>query len=354
MIGSEKYIVDYLSGRNNNFDIIRFLSALLVVFTHSYALTLGHERTEPLKLLTNQQSTLGKLAVLIFFISSGFLITQSYDRSKDIVKFIKARILRIFPALIVIALLSVFFLGPILTTYPLRSYFTNHDTYNYLRVILLWDIPYNLPGVFEGNPWGPVVNGSLWTLFYEFACYIIVAVLGIVGWLSKKHLLLCLFVITNVLSFLFVGNFLDLFNGFAAGALLYIFRNKIKISGNYAICSVILISLGTFTNYFLEIFTLFGSYLVIYLAFTPIINFSRFGKYGDFSYGIYIYGFPIQQLIVSFQIGAVEPMANFIISLPFILLMAVLSWHFVEKKALMFKKQKSMREKEKVELEISS
>ena len=354
VIKSKRYIADYMSGRSNNFDLIRFLAALLVVLTHSFALTLGHERTEPLMMLTNQQSTFGNLAVLIFFICSGFLITQSYDRSKDIVQYARGRILRIFPALIVIVLLSVFLLGPIVTTLPLKSYFTNYDTYNYLRVILLWDIPYYLPGVFESNPWGPVVNGSLWTLMYEFICYIVVGVLGIIGLLSRKTLLITLFVITNLLSLFYEGHFLELFNAFAAGALLYIFRDKIQISGRYAIFSIILIILGSFTNYFLEVFTLFGSYLVIYLTFTPKIKFHKFGKYGDFSYGIYIYGFPIQQLIVYYNIGPVNPISNFIISFPLILMMSILSWYLVEKKALRFKKQKPLREDEKKVVEITS
>ena len=152
--------------RKNNFDIIRFLASLMVVWFHSYPLTLGITGgTDQLAFLTGGQVTFGGLAVMIFFIISGFLITMSYDRSNDLTKFTKARILRIFPGVIFVVLLSTFVLGPLVTNIELKEYLTNFQTYKYLLAMSLYKMQYALPGVFETNVYQISVNGSLWTLW---------------------------------------------------------------------------------------------------------------------------------------------------------------------------------------------
>ena len=110
-----KYIDQCIDSRINNLDIIRFIAATLVVFSHSYPLTLGNNGSEPFAVFSNGQMTFGELAVSIFFVISGFLITQSYDRSKDLIYYMKARTLRIFPGLIFCVILTVFLLGPFFT-----------------------------------------------------------------------------------------------------------------------------------------------------------------------------------------------------------------------------------------------
>ena len=327
-------------GRQNNFDFIRFFAASLVVFSHSYMLSLGHGQTEPLMVLTNGQTTLGHLAVMVFFITSGFLITQSFDKSRDPFLFLKARILRIFPALILVALLSVFLLGPLVTTLSIDSYFTSKATYDYLGVVLFFPMKYFLPGVFEQNVYEGVVNGSLWTLGYEFICYIIVLLFGILGFLKKRFFLLTMFFITYLLSFLTlpVGNqFFELYSSFAIGGIIYLFRDKFPINDKLAIISVISILLSMFTNYFVEIFTIFGGYIILYLAYTPRIQLHQFGKYGDFSYGIYIFAFPIQQMITYIMGGQMNHYLNFILAYPLVLIFAFISWHLVEKNSLKLK-----------------
>ena len=165
-----------IDARKNNLDIIRFLAATLVVFSHAYPLTTGNNATEPFAVCSNGQMTFGELAVSIFFIISGFLITQSYDRSKNPIYYFKARVLRIFPGLIFCVLLTVFFLGPIFTELNVKDYFKDPKTYDYLKTITLYWIQYDLPGVFQTNVWPGAVNGSLWTLWYEFFFYIVVAI----------------------------------------------------------------------------------------------------------------------------------------------------------------------------------
>lgn len=182
-------IGDYLNGKQNNFDFLRFLAATLVIVSHSFPLTGFRE-------IAVLHNTLGGHGVFIFFLISGFLITRSYLASNNVFLFFKARLLRIFPALIVVILLTIFVLGPAVTSIPLDQYFANKSTYQMLNNILLHSISYKLPGVFEQNPYKYSVNGSLWTLKYEFTFYIFVAVLGVLTILKRKEIIILLFVLS--------------------------------------------------------------------------------------------------------------------------------------------------------------
>lgn len=331
-----------MAGRQNNFDFIRFVAASLVIYSHSFALSLGHEDTETLMLLSDGQSTFGHLALMIFFISSGFLITQSFDRSKDLVYFLRARILRIFPALIVVIFLTIFVLGPIVTELSILEYFKDSETYHYIWSLLLWPMQYDLPGVFESNTYPNAVNGSLWTLYHEFVSYLIVCLLGVAGLLYRKKFIVSLFIITYIFSFFSFPRLdqilnIELFCGFAAGGMFYLYRDKFPMNGKWAILSAAVLLVTMFTNFFIEAFTLFGGYLLLYLAYTPKINLHNFGKHGDFSYGIYIYGFPIQQTITYYMGGEMNQYLNFLLSYPLIMIFAVASWKLVEKNALKLK-----------------
>ena len=335
--------VDRMEGRRNHFDLIRFVAASLVVLTHAYAISLGHEETEPFMLISNGQSTFGYFAVLVFFVTSGFLITMSFDRSHSLSYFLKARVLRIFPGLVVIVGLSVFVLGPLMTSMELRNYFSHSGTYDYLRAMLLWPMPYELPGVFEGNINQGIVNGSLWTLAYEFLFYLVVAVFGITGLLYKRYFIMGIFVITVVLSnvHLPIGvQTVELFSAFAAGMIFYLYRKAIPYHGALALFSLLVIGLTIRYGGFTTAFPLCGTYLTFYLAYGRRIDLSGFGKHGDFSYGIYIYGFPIQQMIATQFGGSMDPYLNFFISYPLVLLCAYLSWNFIEKRTLNWKHRK--------------
>jgi peptidoglycan/LPS O-acetylase OafA/YrhL len=333
-----KYLDDCLNSKKNNFDFIRFVAAVLVIFSHAYPIANGNHGSEPFGLLTKGQSTFGHLAVITFFIISGFLITQSFDRSKDLLLFIKARILRIFPGLIIAVLLTVFILGPVFTTLPLRDYFYNVRTIEYLKTISLYWIQYDLPGVFEKNIYPVAVNGSLWTLWYEFFFYGVVGFLGITKLLNKWIVTVGLLLSTFLFSFEVGGFYVDLFRYFSVGMMFYLFRNKIILNGGLAILSLIVVFVSMKTGLFHEFFPVFGSYLVFYLAFNQKLKLNNFGKYGDFSYGLYIYAFPVQQIVSNFYGKDVTPLINFLIAFPVTLIFAIISWSFIERNALKLKK----------------
>src|SRR4051812_942949 len=176
---------DHLVERDkNSFDFVRFSAAILVIFSHTFYL-------DPISQSTAGEVVMGRTAVIIFFITSGFLVTMSIDRSQSWAAFVKARFLRIYPALIVVVVLTVFVLGPLMTTLSLGSYFSSPDTYGYFRVLLLRQVTYPLPGVFGSSPrFGNEVNSSLWTLLYEVLAYALVLGLWAIGLLKRRVVLL--------------------------------------------------------------------------------------------------------------------------------------------------------------------
>ncbi len=333
----------YLSiDRNNNLDFIRFFAATLVIFSHAFPINYLNNEREPFFILSNGQSTLGHLAVLIFFITSGFLITQSFFNTKNPLTFIKSRILRIFPALIVIVVLTTFILGVLVTNQPLGEYLSNTETYKYLMTIFLFPIQYTLPGVFTDNPYQGIVNGSLWTLRIEFLFYLAVLILGTFKLLNKKFILL-IFTLSMIIPLLNIQvgeDYIDLFRYFSAGMLIYIYKDSINLNIVIAIISTIIIILSIFSGFFQVCFPIFGSYIIFYIAYNKKIKLQNFSKYGDFSYGLYIFAFPIQQLTMQYFILHANPFFNFLISFPITLLFSYLSWHFIEKPALKLKKVK--------------
>ena len=171
---------NYTQGRDNNFNLIRIMAALAVLVTHSFALAIGTGAAEPFR--DSLGMTMGTIAVDIFFVTSGFLVTGSLLTRHSALEFLWARTLRVFPALLVMLLLTVFGLGPLVTSWPLSAYLTDAGTYGYLLkcATLVSGVQYNLPGVFADNPFKSAVNGSLWSLPYEIRMYAIVVMVWLV------------------------------------------------------------------------------------------------------------------------------------------------------------------------------
>lgn len=141
----------FTQGRDNNFNLIRFIASLSVLITHSFALALGTPGAEPFR--KSLGMTIGEISVDVFFITSGFLVTASLLYRKNTIEFIWARFLRIFPALLVMLLLTVLVVGPVFTTLPLSNYLTHKDTFRYFAkcLTLFFGVEYTLPGVFNQN-----------------------------------------------------------------------------------------------------------------------------------------------------------------------------------------------------------
>ena len=328
--------------RANNFDTLRFWAALAVLWSSTFQL--AGKPGEPLTILSGGQTSLGTVAVAIFFVISGYLITQSFFRSSSAWRFVKARILRIMPGLLLVLVLLGLLVGPLVTALPLNDYFSSKDLYKFLFINGSLEGNWShLPGVFEGNP-SHTVDGPLWTLPFEARCYAAVFVLGILG-LLNRYTTLALFLcglayllldgpyFDDVVRFKQQNHLVDLGTKFLAGAVLYHWRPRLNGIVAAACAGVTTLAL-VFGGFWLALPTSF-SYVVYYVALGPM-RLPNMARYGDLSYGIYIFEVPVVQLLVMYSLASTWYWLG-IIATPIVLILAFLSWHFVEKVALSFK-----------------
>jgi peptidoglycan/LPS O-acetylase OafA/YrhL len=321
--------------RSNNFDTLRILAAFSVMISHSF--TLEGNAAEPLFIATDGQSSIGDLAVLIFFAISGFLIAKSYDRSHSAFDFVLARCLRILPALIAVLFISAFVIAPFLTTLPVSQYFSNKHIYGYvIGNALMWFHP-SLPGVFETLPYPNAVNGSLWTLRPEIECYLAVLFLGLVkqlrGWLT-----FVLALAFAALAFQKTGSRIglyDMFGCFAAGATIYLWHVTLDWRAAIACACVFVAAIPM--KHFAGVAGFALSYVVMFLALSPGIRLPQLAARGDISYGLYIWAFFIQQLVATTLIPNGRWWINLLISAPITIAVAYMSWLMIEKPSLSLK-----------------
>ncbi len=347
---------DTINRHGNNFDFLRLAGALLVIFFTSYGV-LGAGMQDPLFRLTNGMFTTGSLGVLMFFIISGYLIAKSWDTRRNVVRFLWARFLRLVPALVGVALLTIFIIGPLTTNLKLWDYFTSRATWGYLSTITVFFPSYSLPGVFLHNPMDKV-NGALWSLPVESTMYLIILAMGVLGILYRKYV--ASFFILSVLGiYLYINVHMihaillimshDIINQlkpysqilvyplfFLIGSLYYLNRRNIK----YDLRLVLLASIAwvlTFWNYDLLLLSSFICipYIVLGIAFASIPYINMIGKKADISYGLYILHYPVQQTLVNFfTMNSLMLLATtLIIAVP----LAWLSWHLIESRALSLK-----------------
>jgi peptidoglycan/LPS O-acetylase OafA/YrhL len=342
----ERRLSYYALGRNNNFNLIRFIAATMVIYGHSFPLSCGRGAGDILYNHVGQ--SLGDLAVNIFFVTSGFLVTKSLLNRGGLIPFFFARILRIYPALITAMLFCVVIIGPCFTSVSLKEFFSSGQTYAFfVHNVLLVNkhIQYLLPGVFGSVPYPDVINGSLWTLPYEIWMYISLAILAAVGLIHKPRVLafltgaaFCLYDLNSAFSFSMgiADSLLRFLSYFYLGAIAFVYREKImlywRVFGTLLILCIVTAGTAAFT----AALTLATAYGVFCCAYLPGRALTAFNKIGDYSYGLYIYAFPVQQAVAAVTPG-IMPMDMFAVSFVIILLLAIASWHVIEKPALQYK-----------------
>lgn len=334
--------------RRNNFDFLRIVAALMVVFGHAYVLS-GRNDLEPLVANTDMGG-FGELGVSIFFVISGFLVTRSFAKVPNPASYFASRLLRILPALAVATLLTAFVLGPVMTSLPLGAYLGDPATWLYpVRNLLLYPVAYVLPGVFEDLPFPSIANGSLWTLRLEFSCYLLVPFLcwggklrpGLLGATAAGTALLYAaseFAGDRIPAPVLLGARFGYL--FVAGAALYGWRdlaplkNKALLVGS----SLVVVAALALGRPGAVIATLVLPLTVIGFALHPLPGLSSWSRYGDYSYGVYIYAFPVQQALVQLMGPEVlTPGRFFFLALVCIAPLAAASWLLVEAPALELK-----------------
>jgi peptidoglycan/LPS O-acetylase OafA/YrhL len=333
----------------NNFDLLRILFAWFVIVSHSYVLN-GDGATDPLFVATNSTFLFSFIGVKGFFIISGYLIFKSMMVSTSIFEYLVKRVLRIFPALavvLIITLVAVYFVYP--TNLP--PFFSNKEVYAYfLGNVILFKPHFFISGIFSGLP-SSAINGSLWTIEYEFFFYLFILFFFFIR-SQKKQLIIALSVV--VVLFLVVRLFFydwtvqthffipleplfDLGSYFLMGSLLSCFDFD-NIPAKNTIAAVLLMALAA-SVYFkvghtVVYFTL--PFLVIYVGKqTSKVATWVHASIGDPSYGIYLYAFPLQQLLIYWY--RPSTLILFISSTIGAFIFGYLSWIFIEKKALALK-----------------
>lgn len=331
--------------RTNNFDFLRLALAVLVIFSHSYPLGLGSERDEPMMRWTHGQITGGGVAVDLFFVMSGFLISASASRSRGVLEFMRKRVARIYPAFVVAAVLTA-----AVVVRVAGGHWTGVG--NFLaQTLRLREFGY--AGAFAGNAYPGAINGSVWSVQYEFWCYVGVAGLLAAGLLRRRGVVLGMFGAALLVSvgfavrgWVFGGKWAGVVLGspqlwarllplYLAGVVFYLFRERILLSGWVAAGAAGAMVGASWMPYgWVALFPVAGTYLVFYLAFAPWLRIWGFGRFGDFSYGTYLYAFPVMQMVVHGLGGVVRPWVLFGLAAPVTVLLAVASWYGVERRFL--------------------
>lgn len=327
--------------RHNNINFIQLIFAILVIYSHAFPIATAGNEGEIISDLTASRYSFGRLGVAAFFIFSGFLVSASYENTNNALIFLRKRVFRIFPGLVAVFALSAFVLGPCVTTLPVSDYFAHPTTWQYLRNVFLIPLYWNLPGVFETNLYSASVNGSLWTIPYQFVFYVFLSIIGFLGFTKYRCTSLA-----ALISFCFAYLLQDnLFPGvthfmamplsdwlylgmyFTAGMTAYAYRHVIRLSKQGAMIALSLLIFAWFAKEYFISTTICGTYLLLYLSYcTKNVNCSL----ARLSFGVYIYGFPVQQLFTHLAGGVMDPYINILLSVPTVLCLAWLSDKFFE------------------------
>lgn len=323
----------------NNFDFLRVVAAYLVIGSHQYAL-LGHPEPRPLPF-----ATWGTVGVYIFFVISGFLVAKSWRDDPNIWRFGVRRLLRIWPALTAVTVLTVLVLGPVATSLSAGGYFAHPATWTYLGNIAFF-IQYQLPGVFSLNPGGSAVNGSLWTIPVEVGCYLALALVGGLGLLRWRWTLLLMWVgvvaMTSLISDVGGGPgrywSLELGGFFLSGMLLQ-YRLPAPSRADIRMGLGLLLLGCFFWVGGLKVLAVVVAlpFWVVWVGSRSWPCVSRAGRWGDPSYGLYLFAFPLQQAVIAWFGDRLNVAQLTAVSVAMITLTAYLSWHTVERPALRWK-----------------
>ncbi len=372
-------ILDMNRGTGLGFDIVRLALAILILFSHTSGIIGTHGTITgimnwifqvdphtarniaaatalevPGQTNVNKLTGLGRPVTLsylpMFFALSGFLVTGSALRTQRLIPFLGLRVLRLLPALLVEVTLSAIILGSIFTTLPLSQYYSSAGFWNYFLNII-GHVQFLLPGVFKETG-SAVVNANLWTLPWEFKCYIFMSTIIILGLLSKKVLLTYLYVVlTAGLLIASIGYDYQVVPAqlggptlvyyFLTGMIFFLWRDKIIFHEGIFLFAGVLSYAFMMSSRTVFVYPLLLTYVTMFIGLFPFRQFNLL-KSGDYSYGIYLYGYPVtQSLVLTFPYLK----TNLAVAAPVALIataaFAWMSWHGVEKHCLKLKRHLS-------------
>ena len=332
-------------GRPTGFDYLRIILAVGVICIHAPLTAYGTD----LYVWSSGFRPLTRIILPMFFALSGYLVAGSLLRCKSVFQFLFLRVIRIYPALCVEVLLSALIIGPVFTTLPRQEYFQSATFFRYL-LNATGDVHYFLPGLFQANPLPRVVNGQLWTVPFELLCYILFASLALVG--MKRHRWIAPTAVAGLTAAYTILKFrhgfpptilgrvsgLFLVTSFLSGASLFFYSELVIWSAwlclGSGIVSFLLLSVVPNGDY---LFVPFAAYFTVSLG---LLNPKKIAvlRGADYSYGVFLYGFVIQQVLSLTISWARVWWLNIMLSIALSAVVAALSWHLVEKPALKLKR----------------
>lgn len=332
----------------DGFNFVRMFAACAVLFSHCFVISSGQDINQPLAGRL-WGITLGSIAVDAFFVISGFLVCGSLLARHDLRSFWKARLVRVYPGVLVsIALTIVSAL--ICEQSQLGAMFTSKFLWMFLvkNSVLIFGTQTKLPLVFDSVPYPAVANGSLWTLPFEVRLYFGLGML----WLAIRRLNARRTMLSFERSLLFIALTMMITYAlaseqshaslrftafFAGGAACYAYRRYIPLRFDlFFVCAAALVLSATRMEWYFVVYTFTLPYLVLYLAYAPIPGYKAYNKFGDYSYGMYIYAFPVQQFIAK-AIPGISAWRIFPLAMGATFALAFLSWHLIEQPALRLK-----------------
>lgn len=341
---------------HNNFGFLRFAMAVGVIISHAYPLLLGANTSEPLAEFMHKQSSIGDLCVIGFFIVSGFLVTGSWERSRTLFDFLIKRALRIFPGLAVALLVCILVVAP-LGGADFPEYLSQAATWKVLSIITMRSVvPVDfMPSVFNHLPYRDLI-GTTWTLRFDFGCYLLVLALGVCQVFKRPKMATAVMAALLLLS-LAASHYAEAHRSalggtvvtaphlivcFSAGSLAYLLRDKIPHSRWIALACVGVLILCR-AHFLLDVLPFAGTYLLLHFAFSKSVRFAHFGGKLDLSFGLCLYGWPVEQLLVYHFAPHLTPLTLLAAALPLSAALAWLSWTFVERPFLRLKTQMPRR-----------
>ena len=333
----------YTIGRDNNYNLLRVLAATIIAFYHCFFMALGPVMTDDTYPALYQ---LSQIVLNFFFVASGFLIAQSFERRRDLVSYIVARCLRLLPGVFVLSVLVCFVVGPMVTDVSIADYFGALQTWAYVPLTTLLQPDAVLPGVFASNPNPDEIVTAMWTLRYEVVCYVGLAFVGVVIGLQRSFkftILMGLFVccygvisyLTDLREIAAVNHLMHFGLSFFIGMVFFVYRSMIVLHWGIAVGASLLafVAYQIFGNGAEPVVIGAMAYVVFWLAYVPGGFIRKYNQMGDYSYGIYIYHYPVQQILMHW-IGGFSPVGLFAFSFPLVVCLAILSWVLVERPAL--------------------
>jgi peptidoglycan/LPS O-acetylase OafA/YrhL len=329
-------------GHDNFFTPLRLVFASLVVLGHAYVIALRDATLEP-QLLYHY--TFSYLAVNLFFIASGFLVTKSMVYRGDTPSFVSARILRIFPALVVHVIFLMVVIGPLATNVAWGEFFSSPDWYlQPLMVLTFFETDMNLPGIFDKNA-EQYGSATLWTLRYEVLAYIGTLIVFSLGLLHKKWMVLAQFILPSVgwiigarfgVFEILPATIENLFRfgiAYGLGATVYAYRDRMNFNWVTLAALIAVSYLFRETEVLEVIMNVLLCWVIFKVAYMKAPKWAWLQRIPDLSYGIYIYHWCVLQMLFYWfpQLGVME---LFALTFPPTVALAALSWYIVEKPML--------------------